>query len=97
MALHCHYMVVVGVGKDIWRSSTIDITSKIVVKRMATSQMHLANGILPSSIGILQPHVRVVVFCTILGCQIYDWLTSMHNLQGSTKNLYINVDCDSDT
>ena len=72
MALHRHYMVVVGVGKDIWRPLTIDIISKILVKRMATSQMHLANGVLPSSICILQPHVRVVLFCTILGCQIYD-------------------------
>ena len=59
--------------------------------------MYLADGVLPSSISIPQPHVCVVVFYTILGYQIYDWLTSMCHLQGSVENLYINVDCDSDT
>jgi hypothetical protein len=97
MAFYCHYMVVVGVGKGIWKPLSVDTTSKIVVKRMATSRMYSANGVLPSSTGIPQPHVRIVVFRTILGCQIYDRLTSMRHLRGSTENSYIDVDCDSDT
>jgi hypothetical protein len=97
MAFCCHYMVVVGVGNGIWRPLSVDTTSEIVVKRMATSRMYSANGVLPSSTGIPQPHVRVVVFRTILGRQIYDRLTSMHHLRGSVENSYINVDCASDT
>jgi hypothetical protein len=59
--------------------------------------MYSANGVLPSSIGIPQLHVHIVVFCTILGHQKYDWLTSICHLQESTKNSYIDVDCNSDT
>jgi hypothetical protein len=59
--------------------------------------MYSANGVLPLSTRIPQPLVRVVVFHTILGRQIYDRLTSMRHLQGSAENIYIDVDCDSDT
>ena len=97
MAFYCHYMVVVGVGNGVWRPLSVDTTLETVVKRMAISRMYSTNGILPSSTGIPEPYVRIVVFRTILGRQIYDWLTSMLHLRGSAKNLYIDVDCDSDT
>ena len=97
MAFYCHNMVVVGVGNGIWKPLSVDTTLETVVKRMAINRMYLVDGVLPSCTGIPQPHVRVVVFCTILGRQIYDRLTSMCHLQGSVQNLYINIDCDSDT
>jgi hypothetical protein len=32
MAFYCHYMVVVGVGKGIWRPLSVDTTSETIVK-----------------------------------------------------------------
>jgi hypothetical protein len=46
MAFYCHYMVVVGVGKGIWKPLLVNTTSRTVVKRMATSRMYSANGVL---------------------------------------------------
>jgi hypothetical protein len=56
MAFYCYYMVVVRVGKGIWRPLLVDDTL-VVEKRLASNRTYSANGMLPSSIGIPLPYV----------------------------------------
>ena len=97
MAYFCQYMVVLHGSNSTFRLLSVECASDVVVKRLASSRAYSASGVLPSSIGIPQPHVRVVVFRNILGRHIYDRLTSMRHLRGSSDHSYIDVDCDSDT
>ena len=90
-------MVMVHGSNPIWRALSVDSTSDVVLKRLASSRAYSADGIFPSSIGNPQTHSCKAVFSTILGRQIFGRLTSVRHLRGSSDQSYIDVDCDSDT
>ena len=97
MAYFCEYMVDLSTPHGIWRRLCTSSSAEAVLRRLASSRAYSQAGVLPSCIGIPQPHVRVLVFKTILGSHIYDHLTSLRHIRGTSDDSYIDVECDSDT
>ena len=55
-------MVDLPIPHGIWRRLCTSSSAEAVLKRLASSRAYSHVGVLPSFIGIPQPHVRVLVF-----------------------------------
>ena len=86
MAYFCEYMVDLSTPHGIWRRLCTSSSAEAVLRRLASSRAYSQAGVLPSCIGIPQPHVRVLVFKTILGSHIYDRLTSLRHIRGTSDD-----------
>ena len=51
-----------SIPHGIWRRLCTSSSAKAMLRRLASSQAYSQVGVLPSCIGIPQPHVRVLVF-----------------------------------